>query len=342
MERLGVSGFLVLLFVVTHAAVHDTPSGSRLEQKDSNVLQIECRIPYYTAWTERWDTPAPVDLQVSFKGTGAYDSLEVVANMTSSATTPKTYGRFKDVDSMVRAEGRKIAEADEKCENCRSLVVLLPMTPTISLYGTYYCYAMYIKGHIAKKEEYQVQVDEKSVVQSETKTNGTLTVKRVKAAPESNWDKSKLGKEIGLVATLGIPLLGNFVFFCITMRLFITFKKRYRQYRAIDSTRANQGEVGANQGVVGAGQGGVGAHQGGVSANQGEVGANQGGVGAGQEAVGANQVGVGAGQEVVGASQGENQSSSTRNAMPAVLLPRKGNEICDVNLHNQNERLLQN
>ena len=181
MQRLGVNGALVLLFAVIHAAVHDTPSGPKLDWKHSNVLQIECRIPYYTAWTERWDTPAPVDLQVSLKGTGAYDSLEVVANMTSSATTPKTYGRFKDVDSMVTVDGRKIAEADVKCENCRSLFVLLPMTPKFSLYGTYYCHAMYIKGHAGKKEEYQVQVDKKCVLNSETKTNGSLTVKSMKA-----------------------------------------------------------------------------------------------------------------------------------------------------------------
>ena len=179
MERLGVGGVLVLLFVVTHAAVHDTPSGPRLERKDSNVLQIECRIPYYTAWTEQWDIP--VDLQISLKKTGADDSLEVVANMTSSATTPKRYGRFKDVDSMVRAEGRKIAEADVKCENCRSLFVLLPMTPKFSLYGTYYCDAMYIKDHTGKKVQYQVQVDKTFVLKSKTKTDGALTVKSMTA-----------------------------------------------------------------------------------------------------------------------------------------------------------------
>ena len=179
MERLGVSGVLVLLFAVIHAAVHDTPSGPKLDWKDSNVLQIECRIPYYTAWTEQWD--APVDLQVSFKGTGAYDSLEVVANMTSSAATPKTYGRFKDVDTMVRAEGRKIAEADGKCKNCRSLFVLLPMTPKFSLYGAYYCHAMYIKGHAGGKVQYQVQVDETFVLKSKTKTDGALTVKSMTA-----------------------------------------------------------------------------------------------------------------------------------------------------------------
>ena len=171
----------MLLFAVTHAAVHDTPSGPKLEWNDTNVLQIECRTPYYTAWTEQWDTPAPVDLQVSFKGTGANGNLEVVANMTSSATTPKTYGRSKAVDSMVRAKGQKIAEAEGKCENCRSLFVLLPMTPKFSLYGTYYCHAMYIKGRTGGKKEYQVQVDEKCVVNSETKTNGTLTVKSIKA-----------------------------------------------------------------------------------------------------------------------------------------------------------------
>ena len=213
MQRLGVNGVLVLLFAVIHAAVHDTPSGPKLDWKDSNVLQIECRIPYYTAWTERWDTPAPVDLQVSFKGTGAYDSLEVVANMTSSAATPKTYGRCKDVDSMVRAEGRKIAEAHVKCENCRSLFVLLPMTPKFSLYGTYYCHAMYIKGHTGEKEEYQVQVDEKCVLNSETKTNGTLTVKSMKAHEikltyNSSWVNAKVAVSRILVDIHSHPVQG--------------------------------------------------------------------------------------------------------------------------------------
>ena len=177
----GVVALLLLVGVMTQAA-HSTPppgSGPRLQTKDSNVLHVECRVPYYTAWSQGWDIPT-VDLQVSYQGVGDGDKPEVIARMVSQATTPITYGRFKS-DSLIRVVGQRIAEADEHervCRSCRVLVVLMPKRSTFNLSGTYHCRAIYNTDMVHVDS---VLVNETFLEKSRIKTNGTLTVRNIKA-----------------------------------------------------------------------------------------------------------------------------------------------------------------
>ena len=182
MEKLLVNKVIVvLLFVMAQSALsaQQPQVPPRLKWKDGDVLLIECGVPYFNLWRKSLTALTElVDLQIFYKGMDAIDKL--IANMTASSTKPRLHGRFKNEDSMIRAEGRKIPEAGKNCRSCRVLVVFIPKSPNYKLTGTYFCFADF-GGHTTGRIEYRVTVDEPFVQRSQTKTNGTLTVKSMKA-----------------------------------------------------------------------------------------------------------------------------------------------------------------
>ncbi|XP_070209657.1 uncharacterized protein [Littorina saxatilis] len=175
----GAAKTLLLLVVIVLTAQGSTlpPSTQpRLERKDIDVLSIECRVPYHTAWMEGWEIPF-AELQILYQGRYLNDKPEVVANLTSRNTKPATYGRFRNAD-IFTATSVQLPESGEGCDSCREIRVLMALSGP-QYYGYYSCEAKSTGKN--SRAIYTTLVDEQFVASSLTQVNGTLAVKSIRA-----------------------------------------------------------------------------------------------------------------------------------------------------------------
>ena len=164
--------------------------------RDGDVVVVQCQIPYFTAWQQKWHTSSVLDLRLSYKQEGDQYKEERVAHLLYGKLLGKD-GRF-DEDPMVNAQ------AVETPLGRPALRVTMPLSDQ----GVFFCHIKYQSSQKSGNVTYSYKIDHGFLEESREVANGSLTLRNVKGHEVNvTWVSGTAGGQTGPAFVLSRGLL---------------------------------------------------------------------------------------------------------------------------------------
>ena len=169
---------------------------SEISWRDGDVVVVQCQIPYFIAWQQKWHTSSVLDLRLSYKQEGDQYKEERVAHLLYGKLLGKD-GRF-DEDPMVNAQ------AVETPLGRPALRVTMPLSDQ----GVFFCHIKYQSSQKSGNVTYSYKIDHGFLEESREVANGSLTLRNVKGHEVNvTWVLGTAGGQTGPAFVLSRGLL---------------------------------------------------------------------------------------------------------------------------------------